>query len=254
MLLGFDAFAQTPFAALGYVEGVVSETILLTEVQDAQFAAVGAQAESLTLTDAQTVTAQFVGAQQETLTLTDAQIGIRGQFATTTENLFLTEVQNVTAQFLGAQQENITLTDVQTGLAAFIGVVNESMGVTETQSVIAAFIGNVAEQIAMIDDSAARADYVDSVLEFLSITDSQCPFGWFKIVNTQIPQWGIVDINVNEIAAYGAFTFGGVPFAGSLSLSGQANNPLPDVQIPNWTHIDDDVNTSWAEVNSNQNC
>ena len=75
-----------------------------------------------------------------------------------------------------------------------------------------------------------------------------------KIANEQVPEWGVVNINVNEIAAYGAFTFGGVPFAGSLSVSGQAANPIPDEQTPNWTHVDDDNDTSWTEVNSTQNC
>jgi hypothetical protein len=117
-----------------------------------------------------------------------------------------------------------------------------------------AFVGDVAEQIAMLDTPTVQAAFIGSVFESLSITDSQCPFGWFKINDNQVPDWGVVTININEVAAYGAFTFGGVPFAGSLSLSGQSSNPLPDEQIPNWAHIDDDASTSWTDVDSNQNC
>jgi hypothetical protein len=148
----------------------------------------------------------------------------------------------------------MTVTESQVGLFQFFGSVNESLSITDSPSAFIAFFGDVAEQLTMLDSSSARADFIASTLELLSITDSQCPFGWFKINDNQVPSWGVVTINVNEVAAYGAFTFGGVPFAGNLVLSGQSNNPLPEVQIPNWSHIDNAVSTSWTEIETNQNC
>jgi len=146
------------------------------------------------------------------------------------------------------------MSESQSVLAAFVSVQSENISLTDSQSVLVAFVGSVAEQISLLDSQSAQAAFIGSVLELLVITDSQCPFGWFKINDDQTPEWGVININVNEIAAYGAFTFGGVPFAGSLNVSGQAPNPIPNEQVPNWTDINDGQSTNWNEVNTDQNC
>jgi len=78
MLFGTDALAQTPFAALAYVEGSVSETITLTDVQTSQFAFVGDVAETMTLVDVQNGNVSFPVVVLENFIVTDVQTGNAG--------------------------------------------------------------------------------------------------------------------------------------------------------------------------------
>jgi hypothetical protein len=56
------------------------------------------------------------------------------------------------------------------------------------------------------------------------------------------------------VAAYGAFTFGGVPFAGSITVSGEQILPIPDEQQPFWTEITDSEDAGWTDIDNSQNC
>jgi hypothetical protein len=128
------------------------------------------------------------------------------------------------------------------------------MTLTSAETVLVVFVGNVAETIFMLDSAQVQASFLATVLETLEITDSQCQFGWFKIENNQVPDWGFKPFSTAEIHAYGAFTFGGVPMAGSITESGVQANSIPEAQTPNWSSIDTGQATTWSDINSNQNC
>lgn len=254
-MYGFESYAEVPYATLN--------------------TAFGSVAESLTLTDAQSVTVGFFGTVSDTIYLTTDQQGVVNYSPTSVvegiglgvtddvtaaflgdraESMSLSAAQNVTVVFVGDIQESVTLSQTQDVIAAFVAAQDETLSLSANQNVIVAFVGSVAETLSLAETESVQAAFIASCLEQMSLTQTQCAFGWFGINDDQSPQWGLVTVNVEDVAAYGAFVFGGVPFAGSRRVSGVFPNPLPSEQDPNWTELDDDQATTWNEIDNSQNC
>ena len=121
---------------------------------------------------------------------------------------------------------------MQTGLVNFVDSVIEAMTLSEIQT------GNV--------------DLLVAVAEVMTLIDVAISRGWIKINDNQAAHWGETFINIQEIADYGAFTFGGVPLAGNIEFTGYASNPIDNRQTPDWTDVDDGVPTTWTQIDNNQ--
>lgn len=254
-MYGFSSFSETPFATLNTFFGEVSDAITLTALEDASFQYNVLIDESISFSASQQAATAFGEVSVvENIGIYDFQ-SVTAQFASAVaEALGVTDSQNVTVVFVGATAETISITDLQTGSFAFYATTEESIGLTAAQNVLAIFAKSVAESIAMTESASARADFVGTVVEQVNLVDQPCAFGWFSINDDQAPDWGFITVDVNEVAAYGAFTFGGVPFAGSYSISGVYPNPLPSEQEPNWTDINNGAATTWNEIDNSQNC
>lgn len=254
-MYGFTSFSEVPFATLNTMFGDVTESLSLADLQNitAQFA--GSVTESIVLTDTQQgVVDYFPVNVVEDLTLTPLDNTSALFSGSVDEVVSLSQSQDVVAAFVGVTQEGLVLTDLESVQAFFVVARNESMTLTDAQNVTVVFVGNAAETLSLTESQTSRAAFLATCLEQLGLSDTPCAFGWFGIPDENIPDWGVIEINVQETASYGAFTFGGVPFAGTYTISGVGPNPIPLPQNANWQEIDNIESTDWSLVNNEQNC
>jgi hypothetical protein len=100
------------------------------------------------------------------------------------------DVPTVSGLFNSAIVEPSTLADTELGLAVFAGSVVEDAVYAEAQATQVNFNGVVIENTTLLDfPGNQNGIFNSSILENIIILDGQVPRGWFKINDTQNPNW-----------------------------------------------------------------
>jgi uncharacterized protein YjbI with pentapeptide repeats len=170
------------------------------------------------------------------------------------DTITFTDSQSAQANFVGAQAESLTLTTTQAAQANFVGAQAETATYTTTQAANVNFAPTVAETATFTDTQAGAWGTYAQTDESLTLTDSQCAIGWFKINDNQNANWGTAHITIEEVADFGGFTFGGVPFAGSLTVQQQSGYPVGYTPTTAWNTVNTTDNASWIVIDNRQKC
>jgi len=240
--------SQTAFAVLN------AESLAYSDQDIGQFNFVGTDANNYSVSDNYAATAIFVGDLVETLTLSDTQTGAWNTYADQAESYTLTDQVTVNVAFAGTLTEVITFAETITSGFTFYVNADESFTLTQTQSAQLGFNVSIAESVTISDVLAANAIFNPAITEAIIYTDSQCAIGWFKINDDQDAKWGTTPIVIEEVAAFGGFTFGGIDFAGSMKRTRDSAYPLGYSPTVVWTEVDDTENTIWTNINNDQQC
>jgi hypothetical protein len=100
------------------------------------------------------------------------------------------DVKTASGVFNSAVVEPSTLADAELGLAVFAGSVVENAVYAEAQATQVNFNSVVIENTTLLDfPGNQNGIFNSSILENIIILDGQVPRGWFKINDTQNPNW-----------------------------------------------------------------
>ena len=146
------------------------------------------------------------------------------------------------------------MADIETINSIYFFTIIENTTLGDTRTIVANFPESISEGVQIADRNTQQTNYLDSIVENIRILDNECVFGWFAINDDQAPQWGTKTIVINEIADFGGFTFGGIPFAGNMYTTEQSSYPVGYTPTTAWNTVNTTDNASWIVIDNRQKC
>jgi len=129
--------------------------------------------ETSSLLDRITTSAKFGSAVVEALTALSAQVG--------------------NAKFVVTRTDNSTMTDAETNVKNLYSAVLENSGLANSQTNIAKYSRAVVENFAPASTQSNTVKYNSAVIETVVTFDTSIGRGWFKIVDSQNPNWTVIN-------------------------------------------------------------
>jgi len=129
--------------------------------------------ETSSLLDRITTSAKFGSAVVEALTALSAQVG--------------------NAKFVVTRTDNSTMADAETNVKNLYSAVLENSGLANSQTNIAKYSRAVVENFAPASTQSNTVKYNSAVIETVVTFDTSIGRGWFKIVDSQNPNWTVIN-------------------------------------------------------------
>ena len=156
--------------------------------------------------------------------------------------------------YAASLSENSTILDSSTQQSAFLESRTEPVTMADFNTQTSTFLESIIENTAIADYSTQISNFLESIAENIVLGDNNCVFGWFKINDNQVANWGTQPLVVNEIYVFGGATFGGVPFAGNMYTTEQNNYPVGYSPAIVWNQINTNESPNWTLVDNTQKC
>ena len=246
---GGMAFGASPVAGGITVSGFVPNPTYLVQNTFQQ-----SIIEPFTLADSSAQSFGFLQSITENTQILDSQVFTAQFIEAITENFGAAETESVLTRFTQSITENIGILDSYTAGHGILFSITENFGVADAQIFHAQFAESITENTAIADYNTQISNFLESIAENFGLLDNSCVFGWFKIDDTQTANWGTQPLVVNEIHVFGGATFGGVPFAGILTVTEQNNYPIGTTPTTAWNTVNTTDNASWIVIDNRQKC
>ena len=246
---GGMAFGASPVAGGITVSGFVPNPTYLVQNTFQQ-----SIIEPFTLADSSAQSFGFLQSITENTQILDSQVFTAQFIEAITENFGAAETESVLTRFTQSITENIGILDSYTAGLVILFSITENFGVADAQIFHAQFAESIIENTAIADYSTQISNFLESIAENIVLGDNNCVFGWFKINDNQVANWGTQFLVVNEIYVFGGATFGGIPFAGNMYTTEQSNYPVGYSPTIVWNQINTNESPNWTLVDNTQKC
>ena len=148
--------------------------------------------------------------------------------------------------------ENVNPADQEEIGSAYTFVTTENIASADSSVAYKASTFSITEGVTVADTEQLQAQFNLAISEGLIPADSTLIGGWYKINDTQNPQWGGLIVTITGYGIPGDFMFGGAPIAGYLENTTTDSQPIGVTPIITWVPINDVTATNWVKVNNYQ--
>jgi hypothetical protein len=261
-------------------------TITETETITAQYPL--SVAENTTVLDTLTITAQFLESLNENFGVADFSTQTSAFIESLTEATTIAEVDTIIAGFVESIVEPTTLDNTQSITAQFVEIIAEAITVADSSTQQSNFLDSIVEAFTILDsqfprgwiriDDSETANWgfryqnINEIGGFATSTFAGAPFAgylnfsgivpspivpdtnsaWTLINDTENANWNFRNQTIIEIGGFATCTFGGAPFAGYLSFTGNVPNPIVPDTNSGWTQINDTQGSTWTLIDDFQ--